>query len=122
MADRIIPVESYGSSRIEPVRGYTAEQAARIIADAEKNSEEYLQAREYLKQFTNPEHKTFSELLDEALEGKNPVKTEVSEFGTEVDEAVDVSISEEGVSKSSVSSAASEPVTPKNGQIINLRT
>ena len=78
MADRISRIQSVGyvSTRVEPVRGYTAKERAAKRKEIDEAMEERVEINKYLAKFPNPEHKSFQQLLDELM---NPEKSEMSD-------------------------------------------
>ena len=68
MGDRIEGIEriGYNSFRVEPVRNYTAEERSIKIRGIELAEEERVEILSFLAQYPNPNHLSFSELLDRA--------------------------------------------------------
>lgn len=61
---------SYNASRIQPVRRYTEDEAKTLKETIEKQSEERQELNNYLKKYSNPEHYSFAELLEQAKNEK----------------------------------------------------
>ena len=79
MADRINGISSVRttSMRIEPVRGYTKKEKREKLKEIEKAEEERETLRASLAN-SNPNHLTFAELLDQAIQNN---KTKDDDIG-----------------------------------------
>ena len=71
MEGRIGPIESvgYNSGRVEPVRGYSAEERSKKIHEIKLELSEREEIRKYLALYPNPDHLSFKDLLDNAIKG-----------------------------------------------------
>ena len=71
MADRIerIGRVSFDTGRVEPVRRYTPEERAAKIKEIEQAAADRAELRALLAKYPNPDHLSFAELLEQALNG-----------------------------------------------------
>lgn len=58
---------AYNSGRVERVTNYTPEELAAKIKEIEQAAAEGAEIRAYLAKFPNPNHLSFAELLEQAL-------------------------------------------------------
>ena len=58
---------SYSSRRVERITRYTPEERAAKIKEIEQAVADRAEIREYLAKFPNPEHLSFAELLEQAM-------------------------------------------------------
>ena len=71
MADRIerIGRVSFDAGRVEPVRRYTPEERAAKIREIEQEAADRAEIRALLAKYPNPNHLSFAELLEQAVNG-----------------------------------------------------
>lgn len=71
MADRIerIGRVSFDADRVEPVRRYTPEERAEKIKEIEQAAADRAELRALLAKYPNPNHLSFAELLEQAVNG-----------------------------------------------------
>lgn len=71
MADRIerIGRVSFDAGRVEPVRRYTPEEWAEKIKEIEQAAADRAELRALLAKYPNPNHLSFAELLEQAING-----------------------------------------------------
>ena len=71
MADRIerIGRVSFDAGRVEPVRRYTPEERAEKIKEIEQAAADRAELRALLAKYPNPNHLSFAELLEQAVNG-----------------------------------------------------
>ena len=71
MADRIEGIGriAYDSGRVEPVRCYTPEERAAKIREIEEAAADRAELRVLLAKYPNPDHLSFAELLEQAVNG-----------------------------------------------------
>ena len=71
MADRIEGIGriAYDSGRVEPVRRYTPEERAAKIREIEQEAADRAELRALLAKYPNPDHLSFAELLEQAVNG-----------------------------------------------------
>lgn len=76
MADRIdrIGRVSFDAGRVEPVRRYTPEERAAKIKEIEQAATDRAELRALLAKYPNPDHLSFAELLEQALNGGQQIK------------------------------------------------
>ena len=60
---------SYDSSRVNPVRRHTKAEVDAIFDAVEEQEKDRAEIREYLARFPNPNHLSFSELLEQERNG-----------------------------------------------------
>lgn len=71
MADRIEGIGriAYDSGRVEPVRRYTPEERTAKIREIEQEAADRAELRALLAKYPNPDHLSFAELLEQAVNG-----------------------------------------------------
>lgn len=69
MADKIGKIRgvAYSSSRVEPVRNYSPQERAEKLSEIDRAAADRAEIREILARYPNPDHLSFPELLEKAI-------------------------------------------------------